>query len=101
MKFDRPTEVPMYLTLTVQGIDGAVVDTAAIKAALAARTFSIAEIASASGLYATVYSAGTNFIATLLSISDDDATFVTTSLTPAADEKYTIGTADIDITDIT
>ena len=101
MKFDRPTEVPMFITLTVEGIDGATVDVAAIKAALVARTFSIAEIASASALYATVYSVASNFVATLLRISDDDATFVDSSLDPAADEKYTIDTADIDITDIT
>lgn len=101
LAFDRPTEVPMYITLTVEGINGATVDTAAIKAALVARTFTIAEIASASALYATVYSAASNFVATLLSISDDDVTFVTTSLTPSADEKYTIDTADITITDIT
>ena len=101
MAFDRPTEVPMYLTLTVEGIDGAAVNTAAIKAALVARTFSIAEIASASALYATVYGAASNFVATLLRISDDDATFVDSSLDPEADGKFTIATVNIDITDIT
>lgn len=101
MAFDRPTEVPLYITLTVEGIDGATVDTAAIKAALVARSFSIDEIGSASGLYATVYSAASNFIATLLLISDDDATFTDGSLEPGADGKFTIDTVDIDITDIT
>lgn len=101
MAFDRPTEVPMYITLTVEGINGAVVDVAAIKAALVARTFSISEIAAASALYPTVYAVATNFVATLMLISDDDAIFVADSLVPEADEKYTIDTANIDITDIT
>lgn len=101
MAFDRPVEVPLYVSLTVRGIEGATVDTAAIKSALAERPFSISELASASALYTTVYSAATNFVATLLLISDDNATFVADSLTPAADEKYTLSTANVIVTDIT
>lgn len=101
MAFDRPTDVPLYVNLTVEGLDGATVDVDAIKAALAALDFSIAQSATASALYAAVYSVGSDFAATLLEISDDDATFVTDYLTPAADETYTIAVADVDITDIT
>ena len=52
-------------------------------------------------MYRTVYSVATNFTATLLEISDDDATFTDGRLDPAADEVYTLNIVDIDITDIT
>ena len=101
MAFDRPTGVPLFATLTVEGIDGAVVDTAAIEAALEARQFSVGESLSAADLYQTVYSVASNFTATLLEISDDDITYTDGRLDPAADEVYSIPTANITITDIT
>lgn len=101
MAFDRPVDTPLYITLTVEGVDGATVDVAAIKAALVARSFTIAEDAVASNLYDTVYSVGSNFTATLLKISDDDAVFIDGRIEPTPDGKFSIDTADIDITDIT
>ncbi len=101
MAFDRPVDTPLYITLTVEGVDGATADVAAIKAALVARSFTVAEGLGASDLYADVYSVGPNFTATLLLISDDDAVFTSGRLDPAPDGKFSIDTADIDITDIT
>ena len=101
MEFDRPTDVPIYITLTGEGIDGATVDMAAIEAALEDYTFYIAQGLDAAELYSTVYSAGDNFTATLLQISDDDTTYTAGRLTPALDEKYSIDAANITITDIT
>ena len=101
MAFDRPVEVPMYITLTVEAEAGVFVDTDAIKAALVARAYSISEIAMASNLYKTVYAVANNFTATLLKISDDDITYTDGALEPAADGVFTISTTDITITDIT
>ena len=101
MAFDRPTDVPLFVTLTVEGVDSGFVDTDAIKAALNARSFSIGESLSAANLYQTVYSIGGAFTATLLEISDDDITFTDGRLDPAADEVYNIPVANITITDIT
>ena len=101
MAFDRPTDVPLYITLTVEGLNGAVVDTAAIKTALAAVSYHIAETASASSLYATVYTVASTFAATLLEISDDDITYTDDYIEPAPGAVFSIDTANITITDIT
>lgn len=101
MAFDRPTEVPLFVTLTVEGSAGTAIDTAAIAAAIAARTFSIAEDITAGQLYNPAYSVADNYTVTLLEISDDDVTYTDGLLTPAADEVYTIPVANITITDIT
>jgi hypothetical protein len=101
MRFDRPVAVDLYVTLTVEGIDGATVDTAAIADALAERTFRIAAGVDAAELYATVYAVSDNFIATLLEISDDDVTYTDGRLTPDYGERYQIQAVNVDITDIT
>ncbi len=101
MAFDRPVNVPLYITLTVEAAAGVFVDQDAIKNALAARPYSISEIAMASNLYKTAYTVADNFTATLLEISDDGIAYTDGSLTPAADEMYSIATANITITDIT
>jgi len=100
MAFDRPVSVPIYVTLTVQPIGGAVVDIVGIKNALAAKSYSISEIARASNLYATVYGVGNNFTATLLSISNDNLTFVTDIIAPGPGEVFIISPANITVTEI-
>lgn len=99
--FDRPAGIPLYLTLTVQGTNGAIVDVAAIKNALAKRPFSINESVTAGNLYRTVYSVADNFTATLLLISDDGITFTDGILDPGLDGVFSIDILNIDITDIT
>lgn len=101
MAFDRPVDVPLYITLTVNGTGGAVVDTDAIKNALVAYEFSIAEGISAAELYATVYSVANNFTATLLKVSDDDITYTDGLLSPGYVGLFSLDVANITITDIT
>lgn len=101
MYFDRPTTVDMYIHLTVEGIAGAYVDKDRIKAALAALTFSIGDAVTAGDLYATVYSAASNFTATDLEVSDDGVTYTDGRLSPGADGVFSVSAANITITDIT
>jgi len=96
--FDRPTSTRLYARLSVQGIGGATPDTTAIENALAARNFAIAQQVSASELYATVYSVASDFVATLLEISTDGATWTDGSLSPAADAKFALAPADVTVT---
>jgi len=100
MNFDRPTVVPLYVTLTVQPIGGAIVDIVGIQNAIAARTYSIGEIARASNLYASVYGVGNNFTATLLSISRDNVSFVSDIIASGANEVFSIIPANIVVTQI-
>jgi len=100
MAFDRPVVVPLYVTLTIQPVGGAVVDIVSIKNALATKQYSINEIARASNLYASVYSVGNNFTATLMSISNDNFTFVTDILASGAGEVFSISAANVTITEI-
>lgn len=101
MAFDRPTSVPLYITMTVEGVDGAFVDQDAIKTALVALAFSIGDGITAADLYQTVYTVAGNFTATLLEISIDDITYTDGRIDPDADEVFTINAGDITITDIT
>jgi uncharacterized phage protein gp47/JayE len=101
MKFDRPTDVPVYVTLTVtRKVTTSPADLDLIKANLAALSFNIGEDLQANTLYSTVYSAGTNFIATDLQISDDDVVFTDELIQTAINEKFSIDEANIDITEI-
>lgn len=99
--FDRPTDVPLYVTLTVEGINGATVNTTAIKDAIAARMLRIAESVAASQLYEDAYSVADDYAVTQLEISDDNATFTDGLLSPGSDGRFTVDVANITITDIT
>lgn len=101
MVFDRPTYVPVYMALTVEGTDGATVDTAAIKNTLAESAFRIGESITAAQFYSIVYSVASNFTATLLEVSDDDIAYTDGRLEPGADEAFTLSATNITITDIT
>lgn len=99
--FDRPAEVPLYITADVTAVNGATLDLDLIKASLAAKTFRIADYVTAGGLYRYAYDAGDDYVITDLLVSDDDLTYTDGRLDPALDEKYTITVANITITDIT
>jgi len=101
MAFDRPIDVPLYISLTVEGPAGGTVDTDAIKAAFAAIDFGIAEDISAGELYATAYSIANDYTVTLLKISDDGITYTDSLLTPGYDGLFSIAIANVAITDIT
>lgn len=99
-KFDRPTETEIYIKLDVTKTDTSLIDTQAIKDALVGRLFTIAEDAIVTSLYGTIYSAGSNFIASSLQLSKDDITYVTSVLDADFDEKFIITDAKITITEI-
>lgn len=101
VKFDRPTEVDLYITFDVEKrLPTDLIDTDAIKAALEALYFNINQTITATELYATIYSAGTNFIASNLLISLDDITYVDDRLSPGYDERPVINIANITITEL-
>lgn len=101
VKFDRPTEIDLYIELTATRKDAAVpVDTTLIKQKLAAATYTIGETAQAGLLYDEAYEAGSTYIVTDLQISDD-ITYTDGLLTPGYDEKFVISTANITITEVT
>lgn len=95
MDFDRPLDVPLYISMTIQGTG---VDSAAIKAAIAARVMILADAIAAGELYQDAYSVGTDYIVTLLQISDDDITYTDGSLSPGYGGKFSIDVANITIT---
>lgn len=101
VKFDRPTEIDLYIRFDVakrQTTD--LIDTDAIDDALEALAFNINQTITATELYATIYAAGTNFIASDLEISFDGITWVDDKLLPDYDERPVIDAANITITEV-
>jgi len=104
--FDRPTDVPLYISLDVTAVGGATLDLDLIKATLASRTFRIADHVTAGSMYAYLhaiaYDGGDeSFFATNLQVSIDDITYTDGRIDPALDEKFSIDVANITVTDIT
>ena len=100
VKFDRPTEIPLYIKLTVsKKIITDIIDMDAIKNKLVEKLYSINEKATATELYAYVYSAGNTFIASNLEISKNNITFGNTA-TNDYDEKFIISAVNIAITEV-
>lgn len=99
--FDRPTEKEIYLKFNVKRrVPTQSIDMDNIKNTLADRVFQIAENITVTELYATIYSASTNFIATDLQVSKDNVTFVDNLLIAGYDEEFKIIQANIEITEI-
>lgn len=100
VKFDRPTEIPLYINLTVaKRLPTDIIDTDAIKNKLIEKLYSINEKATATELYAYVYSAGNTFIASNLEVSKDNITFGNTA-TNDYDEKFITSAVNIAITEV-
>lgn len=100
VKFDRPVEIPLYIHLTVtKRLPTDVIDTTAIKNKLIEKLYSINEKATATELYAYVYSAGNTFIASNLEVSKDDITYGNTAINDY-DEKFIVSSANITITEV-
>ena len=100
-KFDRPTEKEIYLKFNVKRrVSTQSIDTENIKNTLANKVFNIAENVTVTELYATIYSASTNFIATDLQVSKDNIAFVDNLLIADYDEEFKIVQANIQITEI-
>lgn len=99
--FDRPTEKEIYLKFNVKRrVPTQSIDMDNIKNTLANKVFQIAENVTVTELYATIYSAASNFIATDLQVSRDDITFVDNLLIAGYDEEFKIIQANIEITEI-
>jgi len=100
VRFDRPSEIPLYIKLTVtKRLPTDLIDTDAIKNKLVEKKYNINEKATATELYAYVYSAGGTFIASDLEISKDDVTYGNTA-TNDYDEKFVISINSITITEV-
>lgn len=100
-RFDRPVMVPIYVTLTATRKNALVpLDLPLIKQKIAAYKFYIGTSLEASALYCPAYTAGDDFILTLMKISDDNITFIDGSLSPDAGSKFEIVAANITITEV-
>lgn len=100
-RFDRPVMVPIYITLTATRKDPLVpVDLALIKQKLAAYKFYIGTPLQAAELYCPAYTAGDDFILTLMEISDDNLVFTDGLLIPDPGSKFEIDVANITITEV-
>lgn len=95
--FDRPTIVNPHIRLTATTVSG-IVDAALIKQSLESRTYKIADDIAVTSLYANVYQAGTNFIASALEVSYDGVTWVSTTLNAGYSDKFVITQANITVT---
>ena len=99
--FDRPTEKEIYLKFNVKRrVPTQSIDMDNIKNTLADKVFQIAENVTVTELYATIYGASTNFIATDLQVSKDNIIFVDNLLIAEYDEEFKIIQANIAITEI-
>lgn len=100
-RFDRPVIVPIYVTVTATRRNPLVpVDIALLKQKIAAYKFYIGTPLEASALYCPAYTAGDDFILTLMKISDDNITFVDGSLSPDPGSKFEIDVANITVTEV-
>lgn len=101
VNFDRPTEKEIYLKFNVKRrVSTQSIDMDNIKNTLTNKVFQIAENVTVTELYATIYSAASNFIATDLQVSKDNITFVDNLLIAGYDEEFKIIQANIEITEI-
>lgn len=100
-RFDRPVMVPIYVTVTATRRNPLVpVDIALLKQKIAAYKFYIGTPLEASALYCPAYTAGDDFILTLMKISDDNITFIDGSLSPDPGSKFEIDVANITVTEV-
>jgi len=100
-RFDRPVMTPVYVHLTATRKNPLVpIDMALIKQKIAAFKFYIGTSLDASELYCPAYTAGDDFILTLMKISINNVTFVDGSLSPAPGAKFQIDAANITITEV-
>ncbi|MBL3520314.1 baseplate J/gp47 family protein [Arcobacter lanthieri] len=101
INFDRPIEKDIYLKFNVKRrVSTQSIDIENIKNTLANKSFYIAQNVTVTELYATVYSASSNFIATDLQVSRDNIDFVDNLLIAGYDEEFVIKQENIEITEI-
>lgn len=99
--YDRPTEVPIYVTLNAKRkIPGESIETELIQTEIASKAFYIAESLQASELYSLGYDAGTNFVLYDLLISTDGVTYTDEYLKPGYDEVFSLETSNVVVTEV-
>lgn len=100
-RFDRPVMVPVYVNVTATRKNPLVpVDVALLRQKIASYKFYIGTSLDASALYCPAYTAGDDFILTLMEISDDNLVFTDGSLTPDPGSKFEIDVANITVTEV-
>lgn len=100
-KFDRPVDVPVYVTVTATRRNASVpIDEALIAQKIADRAFLIGEDALASTLYGDGYQAGNTFVLSDMLISDDNVIFTDEKLSSANAGKFTIDAANVTVTEV-
>jgi uncharacterized phage protein gp47/JayE len=101
VNFDRPTESNIYIRFDVKKRKVSdIIDIDNIKLSLVETLFNIAEDITATELYATIYSSGTNYIASSLELSSDGVIWVDDILTADFSERLIIVDSQITITEI-
>lgn len=100
MKFDRPTDTPVYITVDATRTGANPVDTALIANLLAECTCRIFEPLEAYRLYAAALSTTGTYFLSDLQISDDNVTFTDGRLDALAGGKYFIDVANIIVTEV-
>ena len=101
VKFDRPRETSIHLKFNVsRKIATQSIDIEHIKNTLVNKKFYIAQNITVTELYATIYSAATNYIATNLEVSKDGVTWSSVLLEAGYDEEFIIEKANIEITEL-
>lgn len=101
VKFDRPTEVSIHIRFKVsRKISTQSIDIEHIKDTLANKEFYIAQNITVTELYATIYSAATNYIATDLEVSKDGVVWDSVFLQAGYDEEFIIEKSNIEIEEL-
>lgn len=101
VKFDRPTEVSIHIKFKVsRKISTQSIDIEHIKDILANKEFYIAQNITVTELYATIYSAATNYIATDLEVSKDGVVWDSVFLQAGYDEEFIIEKSNIEIQEL-
>jgi len=99
--FDRPAPITVYVKANARRrVVGESVDTDAIEASIATRSFFIADYLQANELYQQGYMAGTNYILYDLLISLDDITYVGEELFSGYGGLFSLDIANITVTEV-
>ncbi|MCT7528824.1 hypothetical protein N5T79_06660 [Aliarcobacter cryaerophilus] len=101
IKFDRPRETSIHIKFKVsRKISTQSIDIEHIKNTLVNKEFYIAQNITVTELYATIYSAATNYIATNLEVSKDGVTWSSVLLEAGYDEEFIIEKSNIEIEEL-
>jgi len=99
IKFDRPVDVPLYIRFTMALSGSGIIDTAAIKTAIVDNiSYNIGEGATTDVIVTFLKTLSNKYIITGCEISINDTDWFETIAVPSLKDKFTLSTANIDIT---